>query len=122
MESKKTLVLGATTNPNRYAYMAVNRLLENNYEVVPVGIKKGEVGGIKIENDLKKIHEGIHTITLYLGPKNQLDYYDYILKTKPKRVIFNPGTFNVDLVELLKKNGIETVDACTLVMLSAGTY
>src|SRR5690554_976206 len=122
MESKKTLVLGATTNPNRYSYMAVNRLLENNYEVVPVGIKKGEVGGIKIENDLEKIHEGIHTITLYLGPKNQLDYYDYILKTKPKRVIFNPETFNVELVELLKKNGIETVDACTLVMLSAGTY
>ncbi len=122
MKSKKTLVLGATTNPNRYAYMAVNRLLENKHEVVPVGIKKGEVGGIPIENDLEKIHEGIDTITLYLGPKNQLNYYDYILKTKPKRVIFNPGTYNVELVDLLKENKIETVDACTLVMLSADTY
>lgn len=116
------MVLGATTNPERYAYIAVNRLLENDHEVVPVGIKKGEVGGIPIVNDLEKIQEGIDTITLYLGPKNQTDYYDYILKTNPKRVIFNPGTYNVELVDLLQKNGIETVDACTLVMLSADTY
>jgi predicted CoA-binding protein len=122
MSSKKTLVLGATTNSSRYAYKAVNRLLENIHEVVPVGIKKGEVGGITIVNDLEKIHEGIDTITLYLGPKNQVDYYDYILETNPKRVIFNPGTFNVELVDLLKENSIETVDACTLVMLSADTY
>lgn len=122
MKSKKTLVLGATTNPNRYAYIAVNRLLAHNHEVVPVGIKKGEVGGIPIINDFNEIQEGIDTISLYLGPKNQLDYYDYILKTNPKRVIFNPGTHNVELIDLLEKNGIHCEDACTLVMLSADTY
>lgn len=121
MSSKKTLVLGASTNPSRYSYIAVNRLLQHGHEVVPVGIKKGEVGGLKIINDLPLFND-IDTITLYIGPQNQEGYYDYILNTKPKRVIFNPGTINPSFIERLEREKIEVMDACTLVMLSAGTY
>lgn len=121
MESKKTVVLGASTNPSRYSFIAINRLKNHGHEVVPVGIKKGEVAGIEIEN--KKLElEDVDTVTLYLGPKNQPEYYNYILELSPKRVIFNPGTYNPELIEKLEKNNIEAVDACTLVMLSAGTY
>lgn len=117
----KTLVLGASTNPDRYSYLAVNRLIDHGHEVVPMGIKKGSVRGIQIENtkvDLKDID----TVTLYLSPKNQAVYYDYLLSINPRRVIFNPGTINPELIKKLEKKGIEVVDACTLVMLSANTF
>lgn len=121
MESKKTIVLGASPNSSRYSYIAVNRLKIYNHEVIPVGIKKGYINGLEIINHLKII-ENVDTITLYIGPKNQLDYYDYIIKTNPKRVIFNPGTVNLELMNLCENNGIEVADACTLVMLAAKTY
>ena len=121
MKSKKTLIIGASTNPNRYAYMAANKLVQFGHEIVLVGIKKGEVAGVPIQNDLN-VTPQIHTITLYVGPQNQEGYYNYILGSNPERVIFNPGTWNDELVGLLEKNQIEAVDACTLVMLSAGTY
>mgnify|MGYP005843293599 CR=1 FL=1 len=117
----KTLVLGATTNPERYAYLAVNRLVENGHEVIPVGIKKGDVSGIKIVNE-KRHFEDVDTVTLYLSVKNQKEYYDYILALKPRRVIFNPGTHNQELIDKLKREEIEVVEACTLVMLSANNY
>ena len=121
MESKRTLILGATSNPDRYAYLAANRLLNYGHEIVLVGNKKGIIQGIKIQNDLKP-QKDIDTITLYLGPKNQAEYYKYIIDTKPKRVIFNPGTWNPELIEKLELENIEVIDACTLVMLSANTY
>lgn len=121
MESKKTLVLGATDNPSRYAYIAVKRLLENKQEVVAVSNKKGEVLGIPIQNDFPRI-EGVHTVTLYVGTKNLHHYIDYILSLNPKRIIFNPGTAHEDLQRRAKEKGIETVDGCTLVMLSIGNY
>jgi predicted CoA-binding protein len=121
MNSKKTLILGATTNPNRYAYLAANKLINHKHEIVLVGIKKGEIAENVIQNDLK-IHQDIDTITLYLGPKNQSAYHDFIIETKPKRVIFNPGTWESGLVNKLKANNIEAIEACTLVMLSANTY
>jgi predicted CoA-binding protein len=121
MSSKKTVILGASTNPSRYSYMAANRLTEHGHEIVPVGIKKGDVAEVQIQND-KTLHENVDTVTLYLGPQNQPEYYDFILKLKPKRVIFNPGTYNEELIKKLKENKIEVVDACTLVMLSADTY
>lgn len=121
MENKKTLVLGATTNPERYAYKAVHRLLESGHTVVPVGIKKGKVGGVEIVNN-KNIFKDIHTITLYIGTKIQKEYYEYIINTQPKRVIFNPGTENEELYQLLDKNGIEKEVACTLVLLSIDNY
>ncbi len=121
MTSKKTLVLGASTNPSRYSYMAVSRLKEKGHEVVPVGIKKGLIEGIEIVNHLDLV-EGIDTITLYIGPGRQTDYYDYIINTNPKRVIFNPGTINESFMKELEEREIEVLDACTLVMLSSGLY
>ncbi|GAB4329243.1 MAG: CoA-binding protein [Flammeovirgaceae bacterium] len=118
---KKTLILGASPNPERYSYMAAHRLTENHHEIVLVGIKKGEVVGKKILTN-KEIQQGIDTITLYLSPENQKEWYDYIFKTKPKRIIFNPGTENKELMLKAKENGIEPIEACTLVMLSVGNY
>ena len=118
---KKTLVLGATPNPDRYAYLATVKLRSYGHEVVPVGIKKGMIGDLEILNG-RPVPEDIDTVTLYLGPERQREYYDYILSLKPKRIIFNPGTENDELADLAKANGIETVEACTLVMLSIGNY
>ncbi len=118
---KPTVVLGASNNPGRYSYMAVERLKRYNHKVYPVGIKKGEVAGEKIINDLPDI-QGIHTVTLYLNSQRQKEYYDYILSLKPQRVIFNPGTENDELIEILNKNNIETVENCTLVMLSNNLF
>jgi hypothetical protein len=117
----KTLVMGATPNADRFAYRAVMSLQRHGHEVVPVGRKKGEIGGIKIQNDLPQ-DEDIHTVTLYLNPTNQKEYYDYIISLNPKRIIFNPGTENYELEKLAQEKGIEIVEGCTLVMLSAGQY
>lgn len=119
--AKKTLILGATENPERYAYKAAHKLTENGHPIVNVGIKKGEVAGQPIQTD-KTIFDNIDTITLYVGAKNQPEWYDYILQTKPQRLVFNPGTENTELKNLAQRQGIETVEACTLVMLSVGNY
>lgn len=123
MKNYKTVVLGATTNPARYAYRAVERLQQKEIEVIPVGIRKGASAGLIIQNDNPSI-EDVHTITLYLNPTVQKNYYDYILDLKPKRVIFNPGTENPELYGLLRQKSPETkVEiACTLVLLSVGNY
>ncbi|MHA4893107.1 CoA-binding protein [Pedobacter sp. PWIIR3] len=118
---KKTLIIGATPNPTRYAYRAAQMLRAKGHEIVNVGIKKGEVAGVEIEKP-GEIHHDIDTITLYIGQDLQEGYHDYILKTHPKRVIFNPGTENQKLEELLLENAIEPVSACTLVLLSTGQY
>lgn len=118
---KKTLVLGATTNPARYANIAINRLVRNNVPTVALGLRKGEVAGVKIENE-KIPFEDIHTVTLYLGPPRQTEYYDYILSLHPERVIFNPGTENPELYRILQENGIEVEVACTLILLSTQQY
>ena len=119
--SKKTVVIGASTNPDRYGYMATVALQKKNHIVVPVGIKEGEINGEKIllgKPDIKDVE----TVTLYVGPMNQPEWYDYIISLKPTRVIFNPGTENPEFENLLRKNNIEPVEACTLVMLSIGNY
>ncbi len=118
---KKTLIIGATNNPGRYANLAAHRLVKHGHEIVNVGIKKGEVAGVDIEKP-EVIHPDVDTITLYIGPRHQAEYFDYILKTKPKRIIFNPGTENFELEELARENQIETLEACTLVLLSTGQY
>jgi predicted CoA-binding protein len=121
MTGKKTVVLGASANPSRYSYLAINRLRAYNHPVVAVGKKEGKVADIEISKD--HIPEtGVDTITLYLNPKNQVEYYDYIMNLAPKRIIFNPGTENDHLVTMAKQNNIEPVIGCTLVMLSTGQY
>jgi len=119
--SKKTVVLGATPDPSRYAYKAANMLTQHGHEIIPVGIKKGEVAGKEILNGKPSIKD-VDTITLYVGPQNQKELYDYILSLKPKRIIFNPGTENDELISLAEQHNIEPVIACTLVMLSVGDY
>lgn len=121
MTSKKTLVLGASPNPDRYSFLAVNKLANYGHAVVPVGIKKGKILDIEIINE-KPAVEDIDTVTLYLNPTNQVPYYDYILSLNPKRIIFNPGTENRELEEIARKKGIDILQACTLVMLSTGQY
>lgn len=118
---KKTLIIGATTNPTRYAYLAAQMLTAKGHKIVNVGIKKGMVSGVEIEEQ-GEIHDDIDTITLYIGPQLQSGYYDYILQTNPKRVVFNPGTENRELESLLEQHSIEPVRACTLVLLSTGQY
>ena len=119
--SKKTIVLGASNNPSRYSNKAVLALLENGHEVVPIGIKKAMVHGIKIINDMPEISD-IDTVTLYLGPNNQVDYYKYILDISPSRIIFNPGTENDELKTICEQKGINCVENCTLVMLNQDIY
>jgi predicted CoA-binding protein len=120
---KKTVVLGATPNPTRFAYRASHMLTDYGHEIVPVGIKNGEVAGEEIRNLREKPHiEQVDTITLYIGPHNQAEWYDYILSLAPKRIIFNPGTENFELIRKAEEKGIQSVEGCTLVMLRAGTY
>ena len=118
---KKTLVLGASDNPSRYSYLAINRLRAHQHPVVAVGKKIGQVADVGITKD-HQAEEGVDTITLYLNPMNQKQYYDYILSLEPERVIFNPGTENPELYALLRQKGIEIEIGCTLVMLSINRY
>ncbi len=120
-ETKKTLVLGASDNPSRYSYLAVNRLRSHGHPVVAIGKKKAMVADVPIEKE-KKDWSDIETVTLYLNPTHQQQYYDYILSLKPKRIIFNPGAENDELADLAIKNGITPIEACTLVLLSTNQY
>lgn len=117
----RTLILGASNNPARYSYMAAHRLVNAGHEIIPVGIKKGEVAGSEISSSVEGIKD-IHTVTLYLSPGNQMPYEDFLLQLKPKRVIFNPGTENPALMEKLIKEGVNAFEACNLVMLSTGQF
>ncbi len=117
----KTLVIGASSNPERYANMALKSLLKHQHEVVAIGLKKEVVEGVTIETE-KVPFTGVHTVTLYLNPKRQQEYYDYIIRLKPQRVIFNPGTENSELYRLLQANGIDYEVACTLVLLTTNQF
>jgi len=119
--SKKTLVLGASLKSNRYSNLAIHRLVNHKQSVVAIGLREGEVSGIKIETDLIDFDD-IDTITLYLNPARQQQYYEYIVSLQPKRVIFNPGTENPEFYSILKQANIEAEVACTLVLLSTNQY
>lgn len=121
MEKKKTLVLGASENPSRYSNMAIRRLRNYGHPVVAVGNRIGAVNDVDILTGQPE-QEGVDTVTLYMNPTNQKPFYDYILGLKPKRIIFNPGTENMELQYLAQEQGIETDEACTLVMLNIGQY
>ncbi len=119
--NKKTLVLGASDNPQRYSYLAVNRLRASGHEVVAIGHKKTTVADVAVQTEKIPLQD-IDTVTLYLNPQRQKEYYDYILSLHPKRIIFNPGAENDELYDLAKENNIKPVEACTLVLLSTGQY
>jgi hypothetical protein len=121
MKAKTTLVLGASDNPSRYSYLAIKRLQNTGHPVIAIGRKHSFVGETEIQTD-KKLITNIDTVTLYLNPQHQQEYYQYILSLQPKRIIFNPGAENDELAALAAQKGIEIIEACTLVMLSTNQY
>lgn len=121
MKNKKTLVLGASTKPDRYSFKAITNLVEKGHSVLAIGQNTGEVAGIKIYTKAIPL-SNINTVTLYLNAVRQRDYYNYIIEAKPKRVIFNPGTENPEFYQLLELNGIKKEEACTLVLLATNQY
>ena len=118
---QKTLVVGASTNPRRYSNTAIRRLVANNDETTAFGIRGGTVSGVQIKDNLGDF-QNIDTVTLYLNPKNQKEYYQQIIDLNPKRVIFNPGTENPEFYKILENAGVEVEVACTLVLLATGQY
>ena len=119
--SKKTLVLGASPTPVRYAYKAVKRLLSYGHEVVAIGKVEAEIDSVKIVKEMVDIPD-LHTVTMYLNPEKQEPYLDYIIDLKPKRIIFNPGSYNPKLEKLAKQAGIQVMEDCTLVMLDMDDF
>lgn len=119
--SKKTLVIGASENQNRYANKAVRMLINKGFDVFALGKRTGIIDGVEIFKEQKDL-KNIDTVTLYLSLENQQEIVNYVLKLKPNRVIFNPGAENPDAEKLFNKEGIETINACTLVMLTTGQY
>ena len=121
--SSPTVIVGATPNVARYAFIAAEMLLENGIDIVPIGIKKGEILGHPIMDIREKpALKDVHTISMYIGASKQEEYYDYLLSLAPKRIIFNPGTENREFMELANGKDIEGMNACTLVMLRLGMY
>lgn len=121
VEGFKTLVLGTSSNPDRYSNKAVLMLSNAVIPVVAFGLKEGSVSTVQIDTALK-YYKNIHTVTLYLNPKHQEAYYDYIIQLKPKRVIFNPGTENPIFYRLLRDAIVSYEIACTLVLLTTNQY
>lgn len=114
----KTVIIGASTSPTRYSFLAAQMLTEYGHEIVPMGIKKGEVQGTPIQDIRSKPEiKEVDTVTLYIGPQRQPEWYDYILSLKPRRIIFNPGTENEEFEKLAEIAGAEVIEGCTLVML-----
>ena len=122
-EKKKTVIVGATPNPSRYAYLAAHMLADYGHPIIPLSIKRGTVAGVDLlDLRQKPALEDIDTVTLYIGPRHQPEWYDYLLSIRPRRYIFKPGTENPELYRLIRAQGMEVVQACTLVMLRSGTY
>lgn len=121
--NKITLIVGATTNPSRYAFFAAKMFAERDLEFIPIGIKSGKLFGREILDLRSKPHlEDIHTITMYIGPGHQGEWIDYLIGLKPERIIFNPGTENPDFFKKASAAGIGVMQACNLVMLSTGQF
>jgi len=120
-QMKKTLIIGASDNPQRYSFLALNRLRSKGHPVEAIGRKNVTVGDVAVGTEKKDL-TGVDTVTLYLSPRLQQEYYDYIISLHPKRIIFNPGTENPELERLAASNGIQPLEACTLVLLSTGQY
>jgi predicted CoA-binding protein len=121
MKNKKTLVLGASSKPDKYAFKAISMLVDKGHTVIAIGQNTGEVAGVKIYTKAIPV-KNIDTVTLYLNAKRQKEYYNYIIEAKPKRVIFNPGTENPEFYQLLELNNIKSEVACTMVLLTTNQY
>ena len=120
-DSKKTLVLGASANPERYSFLAINRLREHDHPVIAIGIRPAMVADVTVQDKTTPITD-LDTVSIYLNKDNQKNYYDYILSQHPRRVIFNPGAENPEFEMMLADKGIKVLEACTLVLLSTGQF
>jgi predicted CoA-binding protein len=120
-ETRLTLVIGASENPERYAYKASSKLQEDGFKLIAFGLKPGFIGNVPIQTTFP-IGTEIDTVTLYVGPERQTALIPEIIALKPRRIIFNPGTENPVLAGLAAKNGVQTLEACTLVLLKTGQY
>mgnify|MGYP002640516596 CR=1 FL=1 len=121
MIKKKTLVIGGSPNPIRYSNKAIRKLISYGHDVVSIGLRESEVGSVKVQIG-RPLFTDIHTVTMYIGPAKQSDYFDYIISLKPKRIVFNPGTENLEFENIAINTGIEVIQHCTLVMLNDGMY
>jgi len=117
----KTLIIGASLNPERYSYKAAKRLLENGHYIHMLGNKAGTLFDHEIAK-LQTPFTDVDTVTMYVSAKKQEGYYEYIISLKPRRVIFNPGTENTAFAEQLESHGIKTEESCTLVLLATNIY
>lgn len=122
MVNWKTAVVGVTPNENRYAYKAVSKLREHNFPVTSLGFRPGNIAGVEIETIWPKSISNLKVVTMYIGVARQPEFYDYIINLSPKKVIFNPGTENIEFYKKLNAAGIQYEEACTLVLLSTGIY
>lgn len=120
-EKKKTLVLGASGNPSRYSNLAIRRLRRFQHPVVAIGRREAVVDDVPVITDKPAVSD-VDTVTLYLNPLHQKEYYNYILSLQPKRIIFNPGAENEELAQMAKAKNIQPLEACTLVLLTTGQY
>ncbi|HOY50740.1 MAG TPA: CoA-binding protein [Prolixibacteraceae bacterium] len=118
---KKTLVIGASPNPERYAHKAVLALSHHGHPVTALGLRPGKAGDTPIVTE-RPGDPDFDTVTFYVGSRHQPGYYDYVATLKPRRVIFNPGTENPEFARLLNHAGILTEEACTLVLLATNQY
>jgi len=117
----KVLVIGASPNNSRFSYKCVRSLRRHEYEVAAIGNRRGKIKDIRIKKGMPE-YSDIDTVVLYVGASGQPEYYDYILGLKPRRLIFNPGTYNKEFNDMAKESGIETVVDCALIMLNSGTF
>lgn len=118
---KKTLVLGGSSNPTRYSYLAISKLREHNHPVLAIGKRPAQVADVAIVQEMKTVPE-LDTVTIYLNKENQKNYYDFVVTQHPRRVIFNPGAENPEFEKILANQGIQVLEACTLVLLGTGQY
>ena len=118
---KLTVVIGASLNPWRFSHMCILKLRSHNIPVIAIGLKSGTIGDVPIETGYPDI-KNVHTVSLYIGAELQQNYYEYILKIKPKRIIFNPETYNPELEYLANMNDLHTVEACTMLLIDAGLF
>jgi len=121
MNEKLTVVLGASENPDRYSNRAILKLRQYGHPVAAIGLREGVVADVRIQKDKPELKD-VDTVTMYLSAKNKVQYYDYIISLKPKRIIYNPGAENGELEELAEKNNIENLEACTLVLLATSQF
>lgn len=115
------VVLGASPNPSRTSYLAAKVLMQKGYAVTAYGNRTGKIDQLAISDHVPNaVHRQIDAITIFLKPERQKKYYDYILSTNPKSIIFNPGTENPELIKMARNKKINIISCCTIALSAVG--